>query len=168
MAGLRDPEESMTRFIAIQVIAVLIAVLLPVGNAPLADELIAPSRELGGAVKSQGQLIVFSEPPGLPAALDGRSLGQTPTAIETVDAGTHKLRVEAKETEIAIEPGQTLAISLFKGDFVRIAKTEEAPVQAPKKEAAPAVESRPAPATSGEYQPPALSPIEHHRMFGYY
>lgn len=162
------PGEIMTRFTIIQVIAVLICVLLPAGTPSLADELMAPTRTLEGAAKPEGKLMVFSEPPGLPVALDGQSLGKSPTSIEEVNPGTHKLRVDTKETEIVIEPGQTMAISLFKGYFVKIPKPEEPLALPPKKEVTPPEKLSPSPTTSGENQPPALSPIEHYRMFGYY
>jgi hypothetical protein len=158
----------MTRFITIQVIAVLMGMLLPLGNPPSAGELIAPTRTLDSSGKPEGKLMVFSEPPGLPVSLDGQSLGKTPTSIEKVDTGTHSLQVETKATEITIETGQTLAISLFKGKFVKIHEPEEPTVLPPEKQVTPPAESRPSPAASGEPRPPLLSPIEHRRMFGYY
>ena len=158
----------MKRFGMFQFIAVLAGALLAAGYASAADELIAPSRTLQGPVYPQGKLIVFSEPPGLPAALDGRSLGKTPTAVEAVNAGVHSLQVENKETEIIIAPDQTLAISLFKGAFVKVEKPEKLPSPAPEKAAPPGAEATRTPEASGEHRPPPMSPILHYRMFGYY
>ena len=158
----------MTRLITIQVIAVLMGALLPASNAFSAGELIEPTRTLDSSGKPEGKLVVFSEPPGLPVSLDGRSIGKTPTSIEEVNPGVHNLRVESKETEITIEPGKTMAISLFKGYFVRIPEPEETPALPPETAVTPPAKAEPSPTPSQEHRPPALSPIEHYRMFGYY
>lgn len=158
----------MTRLITTPVIAVLLAALLPAGNAPSAGELIEPTRTLDDAGKAEGKLLVFSEPPGLPVSLDGLSIGKTPTSIEEVNPGIHDLQVETRETRITIEPGKTLAISLFKGYFVRIPESDITPTLPPETAYTPPSTSAPSRESSREYRPPVLSPIEHYRMFGYY
>jgi len=158
----------MTNHIRVRVIAVLTAVLLLAMNVASAEELIAPSRSLNHEGKSEGKLMLFSEPPGLAASLDGKSLGKTPISIDEVNAGPHRLRIDGQETDMVIEADKTTAISLFKGHFVKIPEVEETSARPAENEIAPAAETAPRPATTEEYQPPALSPIEHYRMFGYY
>jgi len=49
--------------------------------------------------------------------------------------GTYQLRVKDSETTIFVEPGSTLRISLFKGEFINIpAKKAEPVVQQPSEE----------------------------------
>jgi len=159
----------MARTNALYPTAVLAGLLLSAAHVARAGELIEPTQSLGGAVEQEGRLVVFSEPPGLPATLDGSSLGATPTAIIEVKAGVHHLEVASSKTDVKIDPGQTMQISLYKGSFIRIPVPEQPAVQPPEQRAVPATKAGPAPTTSGEPpSPPALSPIEHKRMFGYY
>jgi len=42
-----------------------------------------------------------------------------------VKAGFHKLRVEHSETDIYLEPGGSIQLSLYKGSFIDVAKREK-------------------------------------------
>ena len=158
----------MAKIVMVLIIAASVGSLLPAGDVPWAADLIEPTRTLDGPGKPESKLVVFSEPPGLPVSLDGHSLGKTPTSFYEVKPGSHRLRVETSEIDITLEPGQTMQISLYKGSFVRIPEPEKIPAQPPAKEATPMAESKPSPAPFVEQRPPALSPIEHYRLFGYY
>jgi len=83
-------------------------------------ELIGPTRNLGEKFEAMGRLTVLSEPPGYKISLDGNRLGKTPAFLVEVKPGIHKLRVRDSETEIYLEPGKTLKISLFKNEFIQI------------------------------------------------
>lgn len=84
------------------------------------SELIEPTRGIGEKVEEMSRLTVLSEPPGLKISIDGKDMGKTPAFMLEVKPGIHKLRVKDSETEIYVEPGKTLKISLFKDEFVRI------------------------------------------------
>lgn len=84
-------------------------------------ELVEPTRNLAGQkAEAMGRLTVLSEPPGLKVSLDGKRLGKTPAFMVKVKPGTHNLRVKNSKTEIYLEPGKTLKISLFKNEFILI------------------------------------------------
>jgi len=97
-------------------------------------ELLEPTRTLEGPSEEIGKLTVVSDPPGLDIVLDGAELGKTPVWQKEVKAGTHSLRIKDKETDIVVEAGQSLGISLHKGEFIII----------PKKKETAAVEQKPA------------------------
>ena len=96
--------------------------------SPNAD-LIEPTRILGGTANPPGSLIVVSEPPALDITLDDSHIGKTPAFVKNVKSGIHRLRVKDSETEIYIEPGETLQISLHKGEFIYIPVAEKEPVE---------------------------------------
>ena len=50
------------------------------------DELIEPTRELGGIEKEWGGLTLFSEPPQMDVYLDGKKLGRTPLWLHQVES----------------------------------------------------------------------------------
>lgn len=158
----------MAKIITILFIAASVGSLLPAGDVASAADLIEPTRTLNASGKPEGKLVVFSEPPGLPVTLDGLSLGKTPTSINEVKSGIHHLRVETSETDITIEPSQTMQISLYKGSFIKIPEPEKEFALPPATDVPSTAGSKPSPARSEEQRPPALSPIEHRRMFGYY
>ena len=90
-------------------------------NIPLSPaELIEPTQTLKGEQETKGRLTVLSEPPGLKITLDGDSIGKTPVFMVEVDSGIHTLRVKDSETDILVEPGKTVKISLFKNEFILI------------------------------------------------
>lgn len=158
----------MAKIITTLLIAASVGLLLPAGDVPWAADLIEPTRTLDAPGRPEGKLVVSSEPPGAPVSLDGLSLGKTPTSINEVKAGIHHLRVETSETDITIEPGQTMQISLYKGSFIKIPEPEKELAQPPETAVPSTAGSIPPPARSEEQRPPALSPILHNRMFGYY
>jgi hypothetical protein len=159
----------MARVKVLHMSGILAGLMLSVAYVSRAADLIEPTRTLGGTEEPTGQLVVFSEPPGLPAALDGAGLGNTPTAIIEVKGGIHHLQVANSGTDISIQPGKTTQISLFKGSFVKIPVLEQPPLAPPEQLVAPAAIPGSPPATGGgPPSPPALSPILHRDMFGYY
>ena len=102
--------------------------LLITGLSPASD-LIEPSRSLQNAANAPGNLAVLSEPPNLDVTLDKALIGKTPIFLKNVKSGTYRLRVKDSETTIYVEPGATLQISLFKGEFVNIPAKEKEPVE---------------------------------------
>lgn len=68
---------------------------------------------------------MVSEPSDLDVFLDGSEIGKTPVWSEEVKSGIHTLRVKHAETDIYVEPGKTLKVSLFKGTFISIAEEEK-------------------------------------------
>ena len=102
--------------------------LLITGLSPASD-LIEPSRGLQNAANATGNLAVLSEPPNLDVTLDKALIGKTPIFLKNVKSGTYRLRVKDSETTIYVEPGATLQISLFKGEFVNIRAREKEPVE---------------------------------------
>ena len=97
-------------------------------------ELIEPSRTSQGTANALGNLTILSEPPNLNVTLDNTRIGKTPVYLNQVKPGIHQLRIEDLETEIYLEPGGNLKISLFNGKFIKIPVEEQQPVkqQAPK------------------------------------
>jgi len=93
-------------------------------------ELIEPTHNFGEQAETTSRLTILSEPPGLKVSLDGKGLGKTPAFMLEVNPGIHELRIKDSETEIYLEPGKTLKISLFKNEFIQIpvgVKTSEQP-----------------------------------------
>ena len=97
-------------------------------------ELIEPTRNFGEKTETTSRLTILSEPPGLKVSLDGKGLGKTPAFLLEAKPGVHKLRVKDSETEIYLEPGKTLKISLFKNEFVQIPVEVKTPEQPPELE----------------------------------
>ena len=93
-----------------------------------AGELLEPTRSLEGPSKEVGKLTIVSDPPGLDIVLDGADLGKTPVWQKDVKAGAHDLRVKDKETNILVEAGKSLGVSLHKGEFIIIPQKEETAV----------------------------------------
>ena len=91
----------------------------------LGGELIAPTRALQDPGKPAGKLTVVSEPADLDVVLDGNNVGKTPLWLKEVTPGLHTLQVSKSKTEIQVEHGKILQVSLFKGSFVNIMKEEE-------------------------------------------
>lgn len=110
-------------------LTVLLAFFLPsllfVTPVCLGDELIAPTRTLHGTEEATGRVSVFSETVGLDAFLDGSNIGKTPVWLKNVEPGLHTLKVKDSETQIHVQPGKTLQVSLFKGSFIRTVKEEK-------------------------------------------
>jgi hypothetical protein len=88
-------------------------------------ELIEPSRSLKSTSGGPGQLTIFSEPPGMVVKLDGTSVGSAPIRIKSLNPGVHRLQVGKSATEITIEPGQTIHISLFRNRFIQFQADEK-------------------------------------------
>lgn len=99
---------------------------------PATAELLEPTRTLEGPSEEIGKLTVVSDPPGLDIVLDGAELGKTPLWQKEVKAGAHNLRVEDKETDVLVEAGQVLGISLHKGEFIIIPQEKETAAVEPK------------------------------------
>ena len=91
----------------------------------LAGELISPTRTLQHAGKHSGKLTVVSEPSNLDVFLDGSSIGKTPLWLKELTPGLHTLQVSNSRTEIRIEHGKVLNVSLFKGSFVNITREDK-------------------------------------------
>ena len=123
------------------------------------DELIPPSRTLQGPHETPAQLTVLSEPPGLKVFLDGLRIGKTPVRRWQVKAGSYTLRVKDSETQIEAGPGEELKISLFKGSFIHIPKTETASDQQPGLEQEE-IEATKTPEPAREDRPRDLTPWE--------
>jgi hypothetical protein len=102
-----------------------IIVSLIANFSTLQAELIEPTRTLEGEQQTTGRLTVLSDPPGLEITLDGNSLGKTPAFLVEIDSGIHSLRVENSETDIHIEPGKILKISLHKDEFILMPVAEK-------------------------------------------
>ena len=115
----------------LKLMSVLNAVFLLLLMAHLspASDLIEPSRTLKSAANEPGNLAILSEPPDLNVTLDKTLIGKTPIFLEDVKPGTYQLKVKDSETTIYVEPGKTLQISLFKGQFINIPAKEKEPVK---------------------------------------
>jgi hypothetical protein len=132
------------------------------------SELIKPTRTLDSTGEKLGKLSVFSEPPGLEVALEGEIIGNTPAFFDDVKPGIHRLRVKNSETDITIEPGKTLQISLYEGKFVLIPATDKKqPEQSQAAETTP-TKSKPPPPPAEEQRPKELSPMEQYRLHRHY
>jgi hypothetical protein len=94
------------------------------------DELIEPTRELGGIEKEWGGLTLFSEPPQMDVYIDGKKLGRTPLWLHKVAATNHVLQIGGVETRIQIKKGKTSRIGLFKGSLVKLPERNQRSVPA--------------------------------------
>jgi hypothetical protein len=103
--------------------------LLSIAGQSAAADLIEPSRTLKTAPAEPGNLAVLSEPPNLNVNLNNELIGTTPLFVKSLKSGTYQLRVADSETTIYVEPGSTLQISLFKGEFISTATREKEPVE---------------------------------------
>lgn len=128
----------MTTFFKTIGLSALFILLLGVPSSPGAEDLIAPTRTLEGNEELLGRLTVVSEPPNLEVYLDGTQIGETPIWLKEVKPGPHELRVQGSETDVYLEPGKTLTLSLFKGSFIEVSKEKE-----PATEAGPEPEKLP-------------------------
>lgn len=95
------------------------------------NDLIEPSRKLGGPEKKWGGLTVFSEPPQLEVYLDGEKRGSTPLWLRQVEATLHTLKIDDMATHVQIRDGKTVRIGLFKGEWMTFSEVAEETV-APK------------------------------------
>lgn len=89
--------------------------------------MIEPSRGLGSKEKRIGKLSVFSEPPNLEVVVDGEKIGETPVAVE-IEPGEHTLSIKDAEKKVIVLPGESLRLSLFKGEFIVLPEEEEKPL----------------------------------------
>jgi hypothetical protein len=121
---------------------------------PLAvsGELIQPTRTLQSSEKTPGKISVFSEPPGLDVFLNQSKIGKTPILFMEVKPGTYNLKVKAAETQIYVNPGESLRLSLFKDSFIHVKEQQEETIQKPEKETAGKKPDEPA-QKKKEYQP---------------
>ena len=105
--------------------AVITLFLLVLYQSVSTAELIEPTRFLDGQRRQHGQLSVFSEPPEIKVLFDGAQTWTTPVMNFRVEPGTHRLKVENSEIEFYLAPGQSLRLSYFKGEFIRIPEDSE-------------------------------------------
>ena len=80
----------------------------------------------------------------------------------------HRLRVKNSETDITIEPGKTLQISLYKDKFILIPATDKKPPKQPEAVKTNLIKSKPPPPPAEEQRPEELSPNERYRLLGHY
>jgi hypothetical protein len=132
------------------------------------SELIKPTRALDSAGEKPGKLSVFSEPPGLEVALEGTLIGKTPLFLDEVSPGSHRLQIKNSETDITIEPGKTLKISLYNDKFILIPATDKKPPEQSQTAETSPNKSKPPPPPVEEQRPKELSPIERFRLLGHY
>ena len=119
----------MRLYTQLMLLATVVSLNLIVISPAVSAELIEPSRTLEGESQpTSGRLTVLSEPPGLKITLDGDSLGETPAFLVEIPEGVHSLRVKDSQTDIYVEAGKTLKISLHKGEFILI-PVKEKPVE---------------------------------------
>jgi len=158
----------MRRFAEVIVCSLFICAFLVFPFYLTAAERIAPTRTLQGEKEQPGKLAVFSEPLGLEVTLNGAGFGKTPLSLDGVMPGTHRLRVKNVETDISIEPGKTLQISLYKDKFILIPETDKVPPKKSETVETDRTRSKPPPPTAEELGPKELSPIERYRLLGHY
>jgi hypothetical protein len=115
--------KTMVKLVSLQ--ALLLVLVFFATPCCLGRELIEPTRTLKSSEVSSGRISLFSEPPGLDVFLNSEKLGKTPLTSLEVKAGEHKLRIGEAETEIFIEPGESVRFSLYKGSFIEIPKEEQ-------------------------------------------
>jgi hypothetical protein len=126
----------MKAYLQLTASAVVLLVSLLIYGSPATGELIEPTHSLEGEQeRTTGRLTILSEPPGQKATLDGEALGKTPIFLVEIDAGIHTLRVADSETDVYVEPGKTLKVSLFKDEFVFIPVKEKEVGAQPEMEA---------------------------------
>jgi len=141
---------------------------LLVYSAAWSSELIKPTRALDSSGENPGKLSVFSEPPGLEVALEGEIIGKTPIFLDEVKPGSHRLQVKNSETDITIEPGKTLKISLYKDKFILVPATDNKPPKQPETVETTLTKSKPPLPRAEEQRPRELSPIERYRLLGHF
>jgi hypothetical protein len=162
------PAFVMKKLTKITIVFVLCFAFLLVYSPVWSSELIKPTRALASSGEKLGKLSVFSEPPGLEVTLEGTIIGKTPLFLDEVKPGSHRLRVKNSVTDITIEPGKTLQISLYKGKFVLIPVTDEKqPKQSETAETTP-TKSKPPPPPAEKQRPKELSPMERYRLLRHY
>ena len=149
---------ALAKGIACFSLCLLFLCLAPLGSS--GDESIPPTRTLQEPGSTWGGLTVFSEPPQLEVYLDGKKVGQTPVWLKHVKAGFHKLRVEHSETDIYLEPGGSIQLSLYKGSFITVAREKKEGEQETGVEGERPTEARKAVAAPGEQQDTDLTPWE--------
>jgi hypothetical protein len=126
----------MRTYFKMTVSALFFLVSLLIYVSSTTGELIEPTQTLEGEQQpTTGRLTILSEPPEQKIMLDGKTLGKTPIFLVEIEAGVHSLRVADSKTDIYVEPGKTLKVSLFKNEFVFI------PVKEKEAEAQPEIEA---------------------------
>ena len=158
----------MKKLTKITIVLVFGLAFLMVYSAAWSSELIKPTRTLDSSGEKQGKLSVFSEPPGLEVALEGKIIGKTPLFLDEVKPGSHRLQVKNSETDITIEPGKTLQISLYKDKFILIPATDQKSPKQPESVETNLTKSKPPPPPAKEQRPEELSPIERFRLLGHF
>ena len=103
----------------------LLSYLSFTGPLCLGGELIQPTRTLQDKGKTTGKLTIVSEPSNLDVFLDGSNIGKTPVWSQEVNSGLHSLRVKNAKSDIYVEEGKTLKVSLFKGSFITVLEEEK-------------------------------------------
>ena len=162
------PESVMKKAIKIAIVLVFgLAFLLGYSSA-WSSELIKPTRALDSSGENPGKLSVFSEPPGLEVTLEGAIIGKTPLFLDEVKPGSHRLQVKNSETDITIEPGKTLKISLYKDKFILVPATDNKPPKQPETVETTLTKSKPPLPRAEEQRPRELSPIERYRLLGHF
>ena len=135
----------MKKLTKITIVFVFGFAFLLVYSPAWSSELIRPTRALDSTGEKLGKLSVFSEPPGLEVTLEGAIIGKTPLFLDEVEPGSHRLRVKDSETDISIEPGKTLQISLYKDKFILIPATDKKPPKQPESVETNLTKSNPSP-----------------------
>ena len=158
----------MKKLTKITIVFVFGFAFLLVYSPAWSSELIKPTRALDSTGEKLGKLSVFSEPPGLEVRLEGTIIGKTPILLDEVEPGSHLLRVKNSETDISIEPGKTLQISLYKDKFILIPATVKVPPNQPETAETNLTKSKPAPPPAEAQLPKELSPIERYRLLGHF
>ncbi len=132
------------------------------------SELIKPTRTLDSTGEKLGKLSVFSEPPGLEVTLEGTIIGKTPIFLDELKPGSHRLRVKNSETDITIDPGKALQISLYKDKFILVPATDKKPPKQPETVETNLTKSKPPPPPAEDQRPEGLSPMEQYRLHRHY
>ena len=158
----------MKKAIKITIVLVFGLAFLLVYSPAWSSELIKPTRTLDSSGENPGKLSVFSEPPGLEVALEGEIIGKTPIFLDDMKPGSHRLQVKNSETDITIEPGKTLKISLYKDKFILVPPTDNKPPKQPETVETTPTKSKPPPPPTGDQRPKELSPIERYRLLGHF
>jgi hypothetical protein len=156
----------MKKAIKITIVLVFGLAFLLGYSTPWSSELIKPTRTLDSTGEKLGKLSVFSEPPGLEVTLEGSIIGKTPIFLDDVKPGSHRLQIKNSETDIVIEPGKTLQISLYKDKFILIPAADEKSPKQPESVETNLTKSKPLPPKSNAQK--ELSPIERYRLLGHF
>lgn len=142
---------SIRRHYAGQVLIVL--GIIASGCCLAGAELIEPSRNLDAGSNEPGRIWVFSEPPGLSVRIDGKEVGVTPIVSREIEAGGHTVRVADSSTQVQVPPGESVRLSLFKGQILMLTDVEAAA----SRSAPPKPASSPTPPRA-DSQPPQPGP----------